>query len=109
MELRSKSDVSPVESLTSVSCNSVTLMFSSISKLSHLIRDFHTFKIGPEVVLAARWRPKAEMASRLDYSSREAISKALLEFFIYLLPFKRYSSVLNWLEIWHSGSKAHWQ
>jgi hypothetical protein len=29
----------------------------------------------------------------------------LLEFFMYLLPFKGCLSVLIWLEIWHSGSK----
>jgi hypothetical protein len=28
-----------------------------------------------------------------------------LKFFVYLSPFKSYSSVLIWLEIWHPGSK----
>jgi hypothetical protein len=28
-----------------------------------------------------------------------------LKFFIYLLPFKSYSRVFIWLEIWHPGSK----
>jgi hypothetical protein len=34
--------------------------------LSLVIRDFHSFKIGPEVVLAARWRTKAKMTSPFD-------------------------------------------
>jgi hypothetical protein len=40
--------------------------FSSISNLSQVIRDFYRVKIGPEVVLAARWRPKAKMMSPFD-------------------------------------------
>ena len=40
--------------------------FSSVSKLSQVIRDFYVVKIGPEVVLAARWRPKAKMTSPFD-------------------------------------------
>jgi hypothetical protein len=31
-----------------------------------VIRNFHSFKIGLEVVLAARWRPKAKMTSLFD-------------------------------------------
>ena len=40
--------------------------FSSVSDLSQVIRDFDTFKIGPEVVLAARWRPKEKIQSPFD-------------------------------------------
>ena len=40
--------------------------FFSISNLSQVIRDYYTFKIGPEVALAARWRPKAKMTSSFD-------------------------------------------
>jgi hypothetical protein len=40
--------------------------FSSISNLSRVIHDFYSFKIGPEVVLADRWRSKAKMTSPLD-------------------------------------------
>ena len=40
--------------------------FSSISNLSQVIRDFYSLKIEPEVVLAARWRPKAKMMSPFD-------------------------------------------
>ena len=43
--------------------------FSSISNLSQVIRDFYGFKIGPEVALAARWRPKAKMTSSFDSPS----------------------------------------
>ena len=38
----------------------------SISKTSQVIRDFYILKVGPEVVLAAWWRPKAEMMSPFD-------------------------------------------
>jgi hypothetical protein len=31
-----------------------------------VIRDFYLVKIGPEVVLAARWRPEAKMTSPFD-------------------------------------------
>jgi hypothetical protein len=40
--------------------------FSSISNLSQVIHDFYSFKIGPEVVLAARWRPKAKMTTPFE-------------------------------------------
>ena len=40
--------------------------FWSISNLSQVIRDFYTFKIGPEVVLGARWRSKQKMTSPFD-------------------------------------------
>ena len=40
--------------------------FSSISDLSQVIRDFYTLKIGPEAVLAARWRPKEKITSPFD-------------------------------------------
>jgi hypothetical protein len=40
--------------------------FSSISNLSQVINVFYSFKIGPEVVLAARWRRKAKMTSLFD-------------------------------------------
>ena len=41
-------------------------IFASISNLSQVIRDFYIFKIGPEVVLAARWRPKHKMTLPFD-------------------------------------------
>jgi hypothetical protein len=37
-----------------------------MSNLSQVIRDFHSFKFGPEVVLAARWRPSAKMTSPFE-------------------------------------------
>ena len=40
--------------------------FSSISIVSQVIRDFYSLKIGPEVVLAARWRPTPKMTSPFD-------------------------------------------
>jgi hypothetical protein len=40
--------------------------FSSVSNLSQVIREFYRFKIGPEIVLAARWRRKAKMTSPFD-------------------------------------------
>jgi hypothetical protein len=43
--------------------------FSSICNLLHVINDCYTFKIGPEVVLAARWRPTAEITSPFDSST----------------------------------------
>jgi hypothetical protein len=75
--------------------------FSSSSNLSHVIRDFYTFKIGPEVVVGARWRPRAEIASRFG-SPILILYSGPLEIFIYILPFKSYSSVWIWVEIWHS-------
>jgi hypothetical protein len=39
---------------------------STICNLSQVIRDFYRVKIGPEVVLATRWRPEAKMTSLFD-------------------------------------------
>ena len=36
---------------------------------------------------------------------RKTYIRRFVEIFVYLLPFKSYSSVLIWLEIWHPGSK----
>jgi hypothetical protein len=54
----------PFDSPTSVYTISVTLTFFVISKVPFY--TLHTFNIGPEVVLAARWRPAAEIKSSLD-------------------------------------------
>ena len=78
--------------------------FSSISNLWHVIRDFGTFKIGPEVVFAARWHSKTKMTSPFD-SPIPILCRASVKIVLYLLPFESYSSVLIWLEIWHYGSK----
>jgi hypothetical protein len=59
---------------------------------------------GPEVVAAARRRPAAEISSPFD--SQVSLVGGQLEFFVCLLPFKSYWTLLNWLEIWHSGSKT---
>ena len=95
---------SPIDSPTSVCFLSYIWHFLSISNLWHVIRNFDTFKIGPQVVLAARWRPKAKWRHRSILRPRICVG-CPLKFFVYLLPFKSYSSVLIWLEIWHPGSK----
>jgi hypothetical protein len=58
----------------------------------HVIRDFYTFKIGPEVVLAARWRPTAEMTSSFD-------SPTLICERLYLTVQNLFDSILIWLEV----------
>ena len=45
------------------------LRFSSICNLSQIIRDLYSFKIGSEVVLAARWRPKEKITFPFDSST----------------------------------------
>ena len=42
------------------------LHFSSISNLSQVIRDFYSFKTGPEAVFVARWRIKPKLTSPFD-------------------------------------------
>jgi hypothetical protein len=56
-----------------------------------------------EVVLASRWRPEAKMMSPFD-SPTPILYRLSVEIFR-LLPFKSYSCVFIWLEIWHPGSK----
>jgi hypothetical protein len=55
-------------------------------------------------VLVARWCLEAEMTSQFDFPI-PILYRRSLKFFVYLLPFKSYSSVLIWLEIWHLDSK----
>jgi hypothetical protein len=46
---------------------SVYYIFRNFYNLSYIIRDYYTFKIGPEVVLAIRWRPTAKITSPFDF------------------------------------------
>jgi hypothetical protein len=82
--------------------------FSSISNIWQVIHDYYSFKIGPEVVLVARWRRKAKNDVTVRFSDpirSRLCTGCPLEFSVYVLPFKSYSRVFIWLEIWHHGSK----
>jgi hypothetical protein len=80
-------------------------IFLSISNLSHVIRDFHTCKMGPEVVLATiggvlkqKWPDGSILWPRLCISGSWNFSSI------------SYRSKVNRVyccgqEIWHSGSK----
>jgi hypothetical protein len=59
--------------------------------------------MGPEVVLGAKWRPKAEKTSRFDFTTPSLYRRSVGTF--RLSPFKSYLSVFIWLEIRHWGSK----
>jgi hypothetical protein len=40
-----------------------------MSNISQVIRDSYSFKIGPEVILTARWHSKVNMTSPFDSST----------------------------------------
>jgi hypothetical protein len=56
--------------------------------------------MAPEVVLAASWRPKAEMASRFD-SPTMILYRQSVGTFRLTLNDQSYKSVFIWMEIWH--------
>jgi hypothetical protein len=78
--------------------------FSSKSKLSQVFRDLYGFKIGPEVVLAARWRPKVIMTSPFD-SPIPILCRLIVEVFHLCLTVQKLFVCIFWLEIWHPGSE----
>jgi hypothetical protein len=55
-----------VDSPTWVCYYCYTDIFSSVSNVSQVIRDCYSFKIGPDVIFATKWRPKAKMMSPFD-------------------------------------------
>jgi hypothetical protein len=60
------------------------------------MHNFYSFKIGPEVVLAARWRPKAKMMSPFESPTPILYRLSVENFRVY---------IVIWLEIWHPGSE----